>query len=174
MFKIWTQWIDLVDKVIIHFTAVLMGLMAIFISYQVFSRYVLRFSPYWTEEIATTAMMWVGLLAASCAIWTDSHMELDMLARRFPAALQLWLRVFSDGLIVAFACFMLWDGIRLVQLTMSGIMATVPIEIGYTFLVVPISGGLTILFGLTKAIDRIRKFYPRHESNSNEGVAAHG
>lgn len=174
MLKKWTQWVNFMENLTINFTAALMGLMAIFISYQVFSRYVLRYSPYWTEEIAVTTMMWAGLLGAACGTWTDSHMELNMLVRHFPKSLQLWLRVFSDCLIIGFAGYMLFDGIRLVQMLMNGVMASVPIEIGYTYLVVPISGGLMIVFGLTKAVDRIFKFYVLKEFTTSEGVGMHG
>ena len=174
MLKNWTRWVSFIEKTTINFTAILMGLMAIFISYQVFSRYVLRFSPYWTEEIAVTVMMWAGLLAGACGIWNDSHMKLDMLVRHFPKALQLWLKVFSDCLISAFAGYMFFDGIRLVQMTMNGVLSSIPIEIGYTYLVVPISGGMMIVFGLTKAIDRIFKFYVLKEFTTSEGVGMHG
>ena len=173
MLKIWSRWIGFVDKSVIGFTAVLMGLMAIFVSYQVFSRYVLRFSPYWTEEIATTVMMWAGLLGAASGIWNDSHMELEMVVRHFPKALQLWFRVLSDCLIAAFAAYLLFDGIRLVQLTMNGVMASVPVPIGYSFLVVPIAGGLMVVFAVTKACDRIFRFYaPRR--NAGGEVNVHG
>lgn len=175
MFRRWTVWVNFVEKLIINFSSLLMGLMALFVSYQVFSRYVLRYAPYWTEETSWTVQMWVGLLAAACAVWTDSHMELEMVVRHFPKALQLWLKVVSDCLVAFFAGYVLFDGIRLCQLTMNGLMASLPIPFGYTFLVIPISGGLIILFALTKAIDRIFRFYVlKEEFKVGEGVGVHG
>ncbi|HEX3045016.1 MAG TPA: TRAP transporter small permease [Bacillota bacterium] len=175
MLRKWTQVVNFLEKMIIYFSSTLMGLMAIFVSYQVFSRYVLRYAPYWTEETSWTVMMWVGLLAAACAVWTDSHMELEMVVRRFPQAVQLWLKVFSDAIIAFYAGYVLFDGIRLVQLTMNGVMASLPIAYGITFLVLPISGGLIVLFALTKAVDRIFRFYVlKEEFKAGEGVGVHG
>jgi TRAP-type C4-dicarboxylate transport system permease small subunit len=94
--------------------------------------------------------------------------------RHFPKSLQLWLRVFSDCIVSAFAGYMVVNGIQLVQMLMNGVMASVPIEIGYTYLVVPISGGLMIVIGLTKAADRIFKFYVLKEFTISEGVGMHG
>lgn len=41
--------------------------MAISASWQVFARYLLEAPPVWTEELSRRAMVWAGMLGASCA-----------------------------------------------------------------------------------------------------------
>lgn len=173
MNKKWKAFFDSLEKIIINIASVLMGLMAIFVVYQVFSRYVLRYAPYWTEEITTNVMMWVSLLAMACGAWTDSHMDLAMLVERFPKSVQVWLRVLSDLLIGLFAYYLLVDGISLVAQTMNGVLSSMPVPIGYTYLIIPISGGLTLCFVLLKAFSRLMNFYVWKETVS-EGVGIHG
>lgn len=175
MHKNMTRFLDKLERFIIHFGAVLMALMAILITYQVFARYILHYAPYWTEEISCNFMMWVSLLGGACGTWTESHMDVAMLVELFPKAVQLWLRVLVDALIGFFAYFLLIDGIQLVSQTMIGTLSSLPIAIGYTYLVVPISGGLMLLFATAKAFTRIMNFYIwKEETVASEGVGAHG
>lgn len=174
MHKKWTNFFDILEKTVINIGAVMMALMAILISYQVFARYVLHYSPYWTEEITTTVLMWVGLLGTACGAWTDTHMSLEMIVNKFPKGVQVWFSVFSDLLIGIFAYFLLVDGFRLVTQTMNGVLSSIPIPIGITFLIMPICGGLMILFALFKAFSRVMNFYVWKEVTSSEGVNIHG
>lgn len=173
MIKHWKRWVDLSEKIVINLAAGLMLLMAVLVTYQVFARYVLHDSPFWIEEICTTVLMWVGLLAAACATWTDSHMDLEMVVMRLPKVLQLWLRVVSDLLIAGFAGYLVKDGIILVQNTMAGMLSTLPVPIGYTYLVLPVVGALMIVFALTKAVNRLVSFYVYKEEYQAQGVNFH-
>jgi TRAP-type transport system small permease protein len=173
MHEKWTQFFDRVEKIAANFGAVLMSLMAILVTYQVFSRYVLHYSPYWTEEITTNTLMWVSMIGAACGDWTDTHMDLTMLVSHFPEALQVWLRVFSDLLILFFAGYLLVDGTRLVLMTMNGTLSSIPIPVGYTYLIMPITGAMMICFSLCKATNRLMSFYVWKDVASNEGVNVH-
>lgn len=168
--KAFFSWID---KATTQLGAVIMAVMTILVTYQVVARYWFHYAPSWTEETTWTLLMWVSLLAGASGVWNETHMDLSMLVERFPKAMQLWLRVFSDLLIVAFGYYLLVDGISLVNQTMVGIMASLPIPIGFTYLVLPISGGLMLCFSLLKAFGRIMNFYVWKEVSADEGVNAH-
>jgi TRAP-type C4-dicarboxylate transport system permease small subunit len=174
MHKKWTAFFDLIDKITTQVGAVIMAVMSILVSYQVVARYCFHYAPPWTEETTFTLLMWVSLFAGASGVWNETHMDLAMLVERFPKTVQLWLRVFSDLLIAAFGYILLVYGISLVQQTMLGIMASLPIPYGITYLIMPISGSLMLVFSLFKAFTRIMNFYVWKDVVSSEGVSIHG
>ena len=174
MHKKFNAFIGLIDKIATQIGAVIMAVMSILVTYQVVARYWFHYAPSWTEETTWTLLMWVSLLAGASGVWNETHMDMAMLVERFPKTMQLWLRVFSDLLVAAFGYFLLVDGISLVNQTMNGIMASLPVPIGITYLVLPISGGLMLCFSLLKAYNRVMNFYVWKEVSSSEGVSIHG
>lgn len=165
---------DWVDKIATQLGGIIMAVMTVLVTYQVVARYWFHYAPSWTEETTWTLLMWVSLLAGASGVWNETHMDLTMLVSHFPKTLQLWLRVFSDLLVVGFGYYLFTEGISLAIQTMNGIMASLPVPIGVTYLVMPISGGLMFCFSLLKAFGRIMNFYVWKEEVSNEGVSIHG
>jgi TRAP-type transport system small permease protein len=174
MHKKWNAFFDLIDKIVTQIGAVIMVVMSILVTYQVVARYCFHYAPPWTEETTWTLLMWVGLLAGASGVWNETHMDLAMLVERFPKAVELWFRVLADLLIAGFAYYLLVDGISLVSQTMVGTMASLPVPIGITYLVMPITGGLMICFSLMKAFNRVMNFYVWKEVSASEGVNIHG
>lgn len=147
------------ERIITAVTAIIMIVLSILITYQVFGRYVLRNSPFWIEEISVVTMMWIGLLGGAGAVWTDTHMSLELVVSRLPERIRVWQKALVDIIIGLFAWFIMNQGMVLVQKTMSGTMPTLSIPLGYTYLILPIAGGLTVLFAFFKGINRVIRFY---------------
>ncbi|MCX7787740.1 MAG: TRAP transporter small permease [Spirochaetes bacterium] len=148
-------WIDRIERGVTYFTALCMGVLSVLVSWQVFARYVLRASPYWVEEIVVTGMMWVGLLGAAACVWTGSHMSLELVVKRLPERFKVLVEIIVDLGIGAFAMFLLTQGWVLAETTMSSQMSTVPVPLGYTYIVIPIAGGFMILFAFLRAFLKI-------------------
>ena len=136
-----------------------MIILSALICWQVFSRYVLNSSPFWIEEISVISLMWIGLLGAAGCVWTESHMSLELVVSRLPETVRIWLRALTDMAIAGFALFLCDRGIFLVQRTMSGTLSSLPLAVGYTYLVLPIAGGLMVLFALVRAISGVSRHY---------------
>jgi len=161
------RWLDRAERLITAATAVIMIILSALICWQVFSRYVLNASPFWIEEMSVIALMWIGLLGAAGCVWTDSHMSLEMVVKRLPETLRVWLRAATDILIGVFAFFLCERGIFLVQRTMSGTLSSLPIAVGYTYLALPIAGGLIIVFAATRAVSGVTRFYAAKRGRGN-------
>lgn len=149
------RWINRIERGLTFFTAFCMGILSVLVSWQVFARYVLRDSPYWVEEIVVTGMMWVGLLGAAACVWTGSHMSLELVVKRLPERFKVLVEIIIDLGIGVFAVFLLTQGWVLAETTMSSQMSTVPIPLGYTYIVIPIAGGFMILFAFLRAYLKI-------------------
>ena len=147
--------VDLVERALTFTVAVLMGALAVVVCWQVFSRYVLRASPYWTEELAVLGLMWIGLLGAAAGVWRGSHMSLELVVRRLPRVAQICAEVAIDVAIGIFAWFLCTQGWVLAEATMTSTMSTLPMRVGVSYLVLPIAGGLMIAFAALRALRRI-------------------
>src|SRR4030042_2113682 len=93
--------INIFEKIITAFSAVMLGILSILICAQVFARYVIsRFitniNVFWIEEISVTIMMWIGLLGAAGCVWTDSHMSLNLFLEKIPVKIKIWIKVLID------------------------------------------------------------------------------
>jgi len=138
------------------------------ICWQVFSRYVLNSSPFWIEELSVISLMWIGLLGAAACVWTESHMSLELVVAKLPETVRIWLRALTDMAIAGFALFLCDRGIFLVQRTMSGTLSSLPIAVGYTYMVLPIAGGMMVLFALVRAISGVARHYAGKGGQSHD------
>ena len=60
------------NRVALWGAVIAVAVMALSASWQVVARYVLDAPPVWTEELARRAMVWAGMLGASCAFRAKS------------------------------------------------------------------------------------------------------
>jgi len=153
------RWLDRAERWITATTAIVMIILSALICWQVFSRYVPNSRPFCIEEISVISLMWIGLLGAVACVWTESHMSLELVVRKLPETVRIWLRALTDMAIAGFALFLCDRGIFLVQRTMSGTLSSLPLAVGYTYLILPIAGGLMVLFALVRAISGVSRNY---------------
>ena len=127
------------------------------VTWQIFTRFVLGAPASGTEELVRFALLWLSLLGASYGFGRGAHLAIDLLpqalgprARRVHRAVTLLLiGVFAASILIV-------GGGRLARLTLDLGQATasLSVERGYVYLVLPLSG-LIILFyvldGLTTA-----------------------
>ena len=112
--------------------------------------------------------MWIGLFGAAGCVWTDSHMSLNLFLEKIPSKIQIWIRVFIDIIIGVYSFVLLREGIILVYQTMGGTLSTLPLKLGYTYIILPISAGIMIIFSVIKVIKRIFDFYFNIDSKDSK------
>jgi TRAP-type C4-dicarboxylate transport system permease small subunit len=159
MQKNWLRWLETFERLITSITGWILAFLSIIVCYQVLARYVLKMSPFWIEEVSTISMMWIGLLGAAGCVWTESHMSLQLVVSKLPESIRVWQRFIVDLIVGVFAVFLFQHGISLVSNTMGGTMATLPVPLGVTYLVLPISAATIILFSFVKAVNRILRYH---------------
>ena len=90
-------------------------LCALFISAEVLARWVLRVSTGSTTEISGYMLAFGLSWGLAHGLATRSHVRIDVLVNRAPAALRGWLHVFSLLLLGIFAGFVAWGAWELVD-----------------------------------------------------------
>ncbi len=79
--------------------------------WQVIARYVLDAPPIWTEELARRAMVWAGMLGASCAFRASADPTLFPAMRDLPGRLGATLALVRAGGALLFAAPVIWFSI---------------------------------------------------------------
>ena len=91
--------------------AVLLAVMAIIAFLNVISRYVLKYSLAFTEEILISFFVWLTLLGTAIAFREGSHLSFTFITDRLPAKIQRFLIWFSAFLGVLLFLFLIYFSI---------------------------------------------------------------
>ena len=157
-----------VDVIIKWALIVLMGISVLNVLWQVFSRFILNNPSSFTEELARYLLIWLGLLGAGYVTGKKLHLAIDFFVNKLSSAKKKYVDLFINSSIFLFALFvMVIGGINLVSLTLylEQISASLHIQLGYVYLVLPISGVLIMFYS---AINIVELFNNQTKNNSGQ------
>jgi len=84
--------------------------MALWVTYDVMARYLLRRPTIWAVDLSEYALVWVTFLAAPWVLRQQGHVRIEILVERLPLPLQRQLGV-GTSVVGAIACaVMAWQG----------------------------------------------------------------
>ena len=144
-------WIRRINSAVGSFLAILMAVIVLDVTWQVFTRFILKRPSSYTEELAGFLLIWIGLLGASYAFYSRSHLGIDVLTYKMKGVKKQLISVITNTLVLLFALLvMVWGGIRLVSLTLAlhQVSPALGIKMGYVYTVIPISGILIAAYSL--------------------------
>ncbi len=142
------------EVLIIVVTAVLV----LDVTWQVFTRFVLKHPSTWTEELAIFLLVWAALLGSAVALNRGSHLGIDFLVNKLSLKKKLCTEVFVFLCIALFSlCVMVIGGMDLVisTLNLGQISPSVGIKIGYVYLAIPITGLFMMLYSIIGLVERL-------------------
>ncbi len=134
-------------------------IITLIIPYGVFTRYVLNSAASWPEPMAILLMIWLSFLSAVVCYREYLHIAVGVMPAILTGLPRTLLGLAIESCMLFTNLFMLWYGMKLVQVTWYQSIAEFPImSVGASYLPVPIGGAITALF----VIERIwtGKFFP--------------
>lgn len=150
-----------IDKVMSTTLIFLMAVIVIDILWQVFSRYVLSSPSSYTDELAGYLLIWTGLMGAAYVCGQKEHLAIDILLQRSKRKTKFRLEMFIYMLTIVFAlCVMVIGGIWLVytRFILEVTSASLEINLGYVYLVLPLSGLLIIYYSIDNAMHTAKEY----------------
>lgn len=147
------------DQFIRVLIAVLMGLMVINVTWQVFSRYVLGDPSSFTDELSRYSMIWLGLAGAAYVSGKNGHLAIDILPEKLKGKKLLYLQFFIHTMVIFFgAVIMVWGGGNLVYITqvLQQKSATLQIPLSWVYGIVPVSGLLVVYYHIFHIVQLIK------------------
>ena len=145
---------ELISNLVLGIAGAGLALMTVFVSWQVFARYVLNDTPTWTESVALLLMGWFILLGAAVGVREGYHLGLDILLHIAPPSVARLMRTISDVVIAIFGGGMLWYGLELARGTWTAILPALGLPGGVVYVPIVIGGALFILFSLERIVKR--------------------
>ncbi|WP_298338964.1 TRAP transporter small permease [uncultured Algibacter sp.] len=133
------------------FLIIIFTLLVFDVLFQVFSRYVLKASFSWTEELARFSLIWMSILGAAYLNAKREHLSMDFLYRKFSDKTKKKVSILIEIFIFLFALIvMVVGGFNLVYTTLhlGQLSGTLRIPLGYIYAILPISGLLIMWFSI--------------------------
>lgn len=152
------QGLDLVLKIL---TAVLFTVLVLAVVWQVFSREVLQSPSTWTEELAKYTFVWTSLIAAALVFGERGHIAVTFLVEMLPRTIRKVVAVWVQLLVLAFAVFVLiLGGAYGAQNAWLQNLTALPLNIGHTYIVMPIAGAFIVFYAIHHMVEDIRGLGP--------------
>ena len=131
------------DRALETLVVVVMAVLVLDVSWQVFTRFILKDPSTWTDELATFLLIWVSLLGAAVALKRGAHLGMDYFVERMSPGHRSYVAVFAYFCTGLFSlCVMMGGGVTLVarKLQLQETSPALGLDLGYVYLAVPISG----------------------------------
>jgi len=114
----------------------------------VFSRYVMRSTFTWYDEIARLLFVWIVFLGAAVGVRRSGHFRLQLVVDRFPPGLRRAADIFGVLAIMVFGGVLIQQGWKLVELGQFQQTPVMGLSKGYVYASVPVGGALVIVYSL--------------------------
>lgn len=137
--------------------------MVVIISAQVFCRFILNFTPSWTEELTLIIMIYVGFFGAAVAYKKRLHINLQFFLMTLPNNYRKKVYFFIDCILLIFSVYSIYYGWQLTVKTMNQINPALGWPVGTSYVAIPISGIIFLFFTIEKILD---DFLNRNSTNT--------
>ncbi len=131
--------------------------MALIVALQVFFRYVLNHSLFWSEELARFLLVWLSFLGASSAYRRGVHPGVDVFFVRMPLTLQKALRILVHMVSLALFGIMIFFGCKFAWFVRSQISPALLMPKWIIMGIIPVSGILFAVHGLAFLLSEFRR-----------------
>lgn len=147
--------LDALTRLAQGFCTVLLMVMTVIISWQIFGRFVLNDTPRWSEQLAGTMMVYLAIIGGAIAVREGRHIALIWFQEQLPVSVQAVLRVLIDCLLLMFGLLMALYGARMVELVEAWTIPTLGLSRSINYWPFPIAGLLIAAYSL-EALVRTR------------------
>lgn len=148
-----------VDRILEVSLILIMSVNVLNVLWQVFTRFVLKDPSSFTEELARYLLIWLGILGAGYVSGKKLHLAIAVvlegrrgrIRRLMEAGIQVFILLFAFLVMVV-------GGIRLVAVSfaLNQVSAALRIQLGYVYLVLPVSGLLIMFYALVELVKVLR------------------
>ena len=130
--------------------------MSIIVAVQVFCRYVLNHSLFWSEELARYLLVWLTFLGASVAYYRNVHPGIDVIYARMPNSIQKITAITVHLVSMTLFGIMIIFGTKFSYFVRLQISPALNLPKWFIFTIIPISGLILMLHSLTFFLSELK------------------
>jgi len=144
------------SRVVEWFAAGLVVALAVIVFVQVFNRYVLKSPLAWSEDLAMLLFQWVSFLGAAIGVKRMRHFGIELVVKKLPERIRHKIELLVPFMIGVVALTMITEGIKLIAANRYRIYSSMDLSYTWTFLAIPVSGCLILLYLIGHEVRRWR------------------
>ena len=132
---------------------VCIGLMAVLVAdvfLGVYSRYVMRATFQWYDEVARLCFVWMIFLGAAVAVRRGAHFRLHLLIDKLGPSARRRADLLVTVIVIAFAAVLVAGGIAILPVARRQVTDALEISMVWFYGALPVGGALMILFALPR------------------------
>lgn len=134
---------------------VLAASIVLVIGAQVFFRYALNNSLFWSEELGRVLLIWLSFTGACVAFRAQAHIGVDIVYKRFSPPIKKAARLLMlTGCAVFFSTMLYW-GTEFASMIATQTTASLGIGKHIPFAIIPISGAIMLLHTLALMLETL-------------------
>ncbi len=152
------------DGILDRVTLLLLTILLVVVGAQIFARYVLNHSLFWSEELARYLFIYLVFLGAAIVLRREGHIQVSFFVEKFPPLLRRGVAMLADSLLLAFVGIVLIQSVRLAILVWT--VPTAALLIPWTFVY------LGILLGMAAMVLVMLGALWRHVTGRTDGGRA--
>jgi TRAP-type C4-dicarboxylate transport system permease small subunit len=136
--------------------------MTVIVLVQILFRYAFNDSLIWTEEVSKTLMVWCAFLIAPWAYRNGANVNITIFTDELPPNFRQSLSLLINLMIIWIIAVFFLESFGMVNRGFLIKTASLPIQVGWFFMVVPLSLGAMLFVGVELLLRDVLKFsYPR-------------
>lgn len=134
--------------------ALAVALLAILISYVVFSRFVTHTTPHWAEELPRLVLVWSAFIGGVTCSFERSHLMAGLLpfVVRSPRVLNFFERL-NQVFVIVGLIVLGYAGWELADLTMDQTLPALDVSTGAVYLALPFACAITVVVHLAQLFE---------------------
>ncbi len=146
--KILTILSDKLNRFASWWLIVALALMSILIGVQVFCRYILNNSLFWSEEVGRILLVQITFLGASIAFKSGIHPSIRTLVERFSLANQRRIHLFTLAISLAFFATLAWYGTHFALFISKQVTPSLGISKALPVAIIPLASAIASIHAL--------------------------
>ena len=139
---------DCVYRLLLEFSKLVILVIVIIISCEVFGRLVLHKSIMWSEEVALLLMVWTAFIAMAIGVEKGLHISISLFFNKFPKAVQFGGEKINILATIFFGYTLVMYGAKLVSMTMRSTLPATQWPAGTAYAMMPVGGVFIIYFAM--------------------------
>lgn len=151
--------VDIAETGLRWVAALCLFALTVLVVFQVAMRYGYGGVPFFTEELARYAMIWMAMLAAAVAVREESHIRIDLvptLLQALAPRVRVWLDLLLDAISLTVFLVLIWYGIDMVIFAAGQTSDGMRITLSYPYAAVPAAFLFATIFAVAKFLERRR------------------
>jgi len=134
--------------------------MALLVAVQVFCRYALNSSLFWSEELARYMLVWLSFFGATVAYYRHLHPGVDALMARVSATGQRISQLLVYGVTIGLALVMIISGCQFAWFVRLQITPALALPKWILLAVIPLSGAILLIYALLFFLQTLHREQP--------------